>query len=974
VTKQVNTTPAPVANPDGTYTVSYTFGVSNKGNVAISNISLLEDFATQYGCAFAGNAQDPVVTPVTVTGTAPTANTGYLGSGLNADLLNNDGTLLPGDTLTVSVVVDIDPSCSTAASPLDNQASVSGTPSDATGTPLTDVNGNPLPNVMDDSDDNTDYNSDDTNDNETGGTDDPTLLYLPNVSVTKAVKATEILADDDVKLTFEFEVANTGNTIMTNLSLDDPLTFFPTAAPGTDLNATNTMIMITNVDATTLPGANGSYDGETITEMLNGVSGELAPGESFLVTLMTEVDAAAFGGIMPQPVTNQAVVSGIPEDGMGNTLINPTTGVAYVIDDVTDNSDDGTGLPGNGDPNDPNTGAEGEGLGPNDYDDPTPIVMPGNINVVKMMTGIPTPAASNQVGNYDATYQFEICNTGGVDLINIDLVDNLNSEFGAGYVGVVTAPSIATASTNATLVDPTPNTSYTGFSPMDNLLNGDGGLEPGQCITVEMEIEVDISEMPMPAFNQAEVTGTDPDGNELTDLSDDNTDLDGDGEEGDNNTGGSDDPTGFPPVPEISIVKQLSDAVSQPNGDVKLTFEMIVENTGNTYLDDLSLVDDLSGFLPAADPATQDIKVVITNIDADMAPTAGAGYDGVATTEMLATTDGNMASGQKYMVTLMVEVSPVDFAQIMPQPITNQSVASGTPVDENGVPVADPTDPTGMALEAVMDNSDDGSDPNSDNPSFPGDMGTTDDPTPIMLPGAIDLSKELTMIVPATTPGNAIATYEFVVRNIGGTDLTEISLIDDFANEFGSGYIGVETVPTISMSVSGAMSTDPTANASFTGYATGNDLLVGTDGTLIPDDSVTVTVVVELDMDQLPDPALNQGIVSASDPNGMTIEDDSDDNSDIDGDGNNDMETGGEDDPTGLPPFPSVDVAKSVNMVVNSPTSPDHYYVTYRHIIQNTGNTVLEDMILTDDMVTALQGGYVQTKPVWVCGEVLSIY
>ncbi len=132
---------------------------------------------------------------------------------------------------------------------------------------------------------------------------------------------------------------------------------------------------------------------------------------------------------------------------------------------------------------------------------------------------MPVPATSGIVGNYDATYNFKVCNSGGVPLTNIDLIDNFNSQFGLGFVKVVTPPSITVPGTNATIADPTPNALFTGFSPLDNLLNGNGGLESADCITVAVKIEVDASKMPIPTFNQATAGGKDPSGNPITDLS-----------------------------------------------------------------------------------------------------------------------------------------------------------------------------------------------------------------------------------------------------------------------------------------------------------------------------------------------------------------------------------------------------------------------------------------------------------------------
>ena len=918
VLKAISGTPVLAASGiEGNYDVTYEFIISNDGNTALNNILLEENFNAQYGGAFVGITGTP-------TTTAGTINGSYTGSGINVNVLAGDATLAIGTSMTVTIVAEIDPNAAGAIfnneGSLENQASVSGVDPDG------EI-------VEDDSDDNTPGTPDN------GTNEDPTTLQIPSIATTKALTDSELLADGTFKMTFLLKTENTGNDTLSFLRLFDAIPYVIDSSEITIIKQPTTGMLIPNdngfANQFTGIGAPMNAQENNLIREGSGNTATLLPGDDFIIELQLFADILDLA--MIDPLNNQT----------------RAVGIANPFQIVEDLSDDGTGLANDGDPLEENEGAEGDGTGPNVYDDPTPIVLPGDIEVTKMLTSLPVPASSGTPGNFDATYNFEICNTGGVDLTAINLFDNLSNEFGNGFVGVTTAPVVSGMST----VLPTANVDYTGFTPNNNLLSGDGTMASGECVTVTLVIEVDGSELPDMAANQAETNGTDPTGTLVSDLSDDTTDLNGD-TTNDNETGGEDDPTLFPAIPSISNVKQLSQSGLLANGDVQLTFEFVVENTGNTNLNQISLYDPFV-FLPVAAPAMQNISVTVTNIDADIAPTANIAYDGVAMDNLLIGTDGFLSPGQKFMVTLTVNVNPVAFAMIMPQPVTNQSTAEGTPVDDMGTPVVDPTDPMGGDYAPVTDTSDDGVDPNSDNPGFPGDMGTTDDPTPITLPGAIDVTKELTSIVAGSTPGSAIATYSFVVRNIGGTDLSSISLTDDLANEFGSGFDGVNTAPSITMNVSNPLSVDPTVNATYTGYASNNDLFLGTDGLLAAGDSVTVELIVDLDMDQLPHPAFNQATATGLDDQGNTVSDGSDDVTDLDGDMTNDNETGGEDDPTGVPPFPSINVAKSINGVVQSPTSVDHYFVTYRHIVQNTGNTVLEDLSLVDDIAAALQGGYV---------------
>ncbi|MEL6986280.1 MAG: hypothetical protein AAGK97_00470, partial [Bacteroidota bacterium] len=964
VTKAISAIPGPMMNDDGTFTVSFDFGIKNIGNTALSNIDLFEDFADQYGCAFIGNASDPVVTPVIVTGTAPTGNTSYEGSGIAINLLNSDGTLLPGDSIQVSVTVDLDPTCATVMSPLVNQAEVNGDPTEDDGTPLVDDNGMPLDPVSDLSDDATDIDGDGIPDNETGGTDDPTELNLPNIAVTKAVTDVTIQSDGDIKLTFELQVQNTGNTIITNISLLDTLDFLNSAMPTSQLMPLP--VVVTNIDATIAPGASMTYDGLTDTELLD-VTGELAPGEGFIVTLMVDVDPVGFAMIMPQPVTNQAVVSGVPVDEDGNPLYNPVTEAPYEVGDLTDLSDDGTGLPGNGDPTSDNMGAEGDGLGDNPNDDPTPITLPGLVDLTKALTTI-VPATTP--GNVLATYEFVITNIGGADFINISLTDDFANEFGSGFIGVTMAPSILMSVSDASSVDPTTNANFTGFVTSDNMLLGtDGVLAPGDSVTVTVEVELDLDQLPEPAFNQAEVSGEDPDGNPLSDLSDDNSDIDGDGNN-DNETGGPDDPTPIPPFPDISIAKSVNDLSNSPTSPnhFYVTYRHIVQNSGNTILENLILTDDMITALQGGYVGTIDISVLPGSPAAQMNPTASAAttvMDGV--NNALDGVSGILNPGEQFIVDITVEI---DITMITgTQPLLNQSTIEGTPTDGMGNVLTDPTTGAPYQPGDVTDISDSGTDPDGSNPGAPNDSGGFDDPTPLTVPGTIAVVKTISATAPAASGvfGNYDVTIDFTIENTGGNELTNIQLADMLAAQWGSAYVGVVSSPVVTTPGADAATIDPTPNMGYDGDLDAN--LLNEDGALAPDEFIVVQVVVEIDASESPAIGLeNQATTTGTDPLGNEVTDLSDDNTsstdpaDPDGDNPNGAGNDGTGDTNNPSPLliPEISTTKEVaNAVPAASGTMGHYDVTYSVIVQNTGTTPLENILLEDDLATQLAPAYI---------------
>ena len=171
-----------------------------------------------------------------------------------------------------------------------------------------------------DSDDDTDLNNDDDPDNDTGDEDDPTLLPIPEIAVTKAVVGGQELPNGNYLIEFEFIVENTGNVDLINLSLLDPLIFGPT------LTATP-MVTVMNISATNPPLVNPVYDGTIDVNLLAGsAADQLQAGEQFKVILKTEVDIAAFAALA-QPVENQAIANG--DDPNGNTVEDTSDAVSY---------------------------------------------------------------------------------------------------------------------------------------------------------------------------------------------------------------------------------------------------------------------------------------------------------------------------------------------------------------------------------------------------------------------------------------------------------------------------------------------------------------------------------------------------------------------------------------------------------------------------------------------------------------------
>ena len=192
-------------------------------------------------------------------------------------------------------------------------------------------------------------------------------------------------------------------------------------------------------------------------------------------------------------------------------------------------------------------------------------------------------------------------------LDNVTILDDLATQFGAQFIGVtidsVTTSGAATVAANA------------AFGAANNttpsLITHTGApLAVGDTVQVVFTVTIDPDAGGTSSSgltNQATSSGEalDPNGNPITDASgapvtaDDVSDngTDPNGENGEDNMDGTvgNDPTPIV-IADISVAKQQVPGSVTPlaNGDFEVTYQLVVENTGNVDLGDVSLVDDIA--------------------------------------------------------------------------------------------------------------------------------------------------------------------------------------------------------------------------------------------------------------------------------------------------------------------------------------------------------------------------------------------
>ena len=294
-------------------------------------------------------------------------------------------------------------------------------------------------------------------------------------------------------------------------------------------------------------------------------------------------DAAPAGGSLNVSLGTEPIVAQADSLGVGDSLI--VTGFSVILDpnapgcvfpdpaqntatggstQVSDESDDGTD-PSTAVPNGPGT--------PTTF---TPPISNPELGVAKSAVIL----AFNDDFTFDVEYTIQIQNTGDVDLIGLELFDDIASQFGAAYSpspasvtsgGVISAPQITLLSdlgvTPAVL--PTVDAAYSGDA-INLFASNDGVLGVGDIIQVRFSIRVNpvaIQPLPEQFENTAEAQAISPSGEEVFDLSNDGSDpTDG--------AGGPSEPTivSLEDVANLPIVLGQFSSVRQANGELLISW------------------------------------------------------------------------------------------------------------------------------------------------------------------------------------------------------------------------------------------------------------------------------------------------------------------------------------------------------------------------------------------------------------------
>ncbi len=486
------------------------------------------------------------------------------------------------------------------------------------------------------------------------------------------------------------------------------------------------------------------------------------------------------------------------------------------------------------------------------FDDPFALADPANnppvgsiMDDISLIKEILCVSQSDDAGNVDVTFRIQMQNNGTDTLTNLQFLDDLGDHLPVGsYLAFVGASFGAGHAINA---DPVINNlTFNGIATLEMFDGTSGVMAPGETLVLDLTITMDPNQLGEydPITNQVFAFATDPTDAIVSAASDAPTGAPGD-------TGGDVDGL-LLYIPAVNASMRVLGFNPNPNYDananIECTLSFKIKNTGNTKLDELSVVQDLGTDLG---PVFLNLvgSPIIIGTTFNPTPNINPAFTGTGSdVGLFANSNIPLSQNDEMTVQVVVLLNPDDAGAIAP--LTHQLSLSARGLFPNQTPL-----PGCLATDL----SDAGLVAESNNIGFLNDSGGHDDATQINLP-AIRVAQHIAGVDYATSglPGNFDVIVETLVQNVGNVELTDLKLMENLtmATQLGSAFVSVSSAPQImAAATNGTPNTatsDPAPNPAYDGS---NDLLAG-GGQLLPGEIFVVRYRIEVNPDAPGAPAV----------------------------------------------------------------------------------------------------------------------
>jgi uncharacterized repeat protein (TIGR01451 family) len=516
----------------------------------------------------------------------------------------------------------------------------------------------------------------------------------PNIGIAKSAGTPVANANGSYTIPYTVTVQNYAPAAaeynVTNLQITDDLA---TTFAGATINSVTNLENGQNSNL----AVNSNFNGQGDQNLLQGTD-TLAGQQSRTITFNVNITPGASLG----PFNNTMTVTG---NHAASAFAGPITDTSV---NGTDPDANGNGTPVNGDSD------------PSNNTSPTPVTITANpqLGVAKTLGTV----TNNGDGSFTLPYTVTVRNAGNISLNSLQVTENLSQTFpGASVLSIVPNSLSSTG-----VIPVTVNPNFNGTTDT-NLLAGTDSLAVGANATITFNVRVNPGATPGPYNNTAVGNATGANGTEVSDQSNNGTNVDPDGD-GDPTNNNLPTPVSFTSTPRLGVAKSLGTVNANSDRSFTVPYTVTVGNVGDIGLNNLQVTENLSQTFNGTTAFS-----VEANSLSGTGVTVNPNFNGTSNTNLLAGTD-SLAVGANATITFRVRVTP----GTNPGPYNNTAVGNAT--GTNGA--------------TVTDQSNDGTNVDPDGNGDPTDNNV---PTPLNFAGNMRLVKRITGVARNGVPVNSLS-------------------------------------------------------------------------------------------------------------------------------------------------------------------------------------------------------------------------